>query len=244
LEDHFQLEIKIIRMEDGSNYFAVNRDVGKDAEKKFESFLQKKAKVARCEANLHCVKEELKTFLVGSSKEIVTVSQNNRTDHRNSFVSSVTQNTEVAYANIPGLKEAILKDLLDLKDNEKTECGLVIHIGEIFSMDLPGEYQLDKIIIPSIKHETFEKERINLAKIKTAINKNNTIIRYDIKIYTPEPEICIFLKLYLQNTADCGLRFVTFQEDDFFPIRVGYCYIGMLGDCIGKITIADPLTSK
>ena len=237
LEDDFQLEIKIINSDDGLKHLAVNRNGGEDAKKKFAEFVRCYAKRLRCQPIFN------KTILmVGNPDAVVTVCHSNRSNVPNAFVGDATQNTDLSYEKMREFKNVLLQE----RDNHVAICGLAMHIGEIFSRVEPGNYMVKEIEVSSLQHEQMSIDRIDLHKIKKSSNQPNPIVRYDIKILTPEPEICIFLKLYLERTMDRGLRFqeAVFDEGDFSVPSVGHFHFGSLNYCHSKITIADPFTSK
>ena len=143
-------------------------------------------------------------------------------------------------------RKTLLSNVLDLKENDVAICGVLMQIGEVFSCVEPGKYRLRNLNISFLQHEQMGIDRIDQHKIQKSSNQPNPIIRYDIKIYTPEPEICIFLKLYLERTMDRSLRFqeAVFDEADFSTPSVGHCHFGSLNNGHSRIIIADPITGK
>jgi len=196
-----------------------------------------------------------KQFFLGSPTEIVVTD----THHQNSKLRSISlgdnnvyDTIDRLYKNIPGLRKTMIKALekmkLELSKNIDGICNYYVHAGKFLSPRDPGIYPLNGFNHKDLLvYQRLVKGDLNLDKIQK-LPMISQFIRYDMSIFTPDPQIRIRYRLFLAKENGI-LKFITYRqaglrEIDILPIKQEYQrgYFGLMEQKISALDIIDPET--
>lgn len=155
------------------------------------------------------------------------------------------RNMKKVFENMPKVYETIKNVLIDIKSRlSKTEqavCCIMIHHGRLHHSSEPGYWPVKDIS---------NNSKISFERLKSFKEVNNyslisTVVRFDLRIVTPEPVVEIRYKVFCSPQEK---SFITCEKAGanskrFYKFRVGPGYVCIQERLVLKTDIINPVTN-
>ncbi|XP_057312076.1 uncharacterized protein LOC130653583 isoform X2 [Hydractinia symbiolongicarpus] len=155
------------------------------------------------------------------------------------------RNMKKVFDNMPKVYETIKNVLIDIKSRlskaEQAVCCVMIHHGRLHHSSEPGYWPVKDIS---------NNSKISFERLKSFTEFNDyslisTVVRFDLRIVTPEPVVEIRYKVFCNPQEK---SFITCEEAGanskrFYKFRVGPGYVCIQEHLVLKTDIINPVTN-